>query len=450
MSDLILDVRLDGFAHPVGQITRNTNGNTTFRYSDDHLNDQAAFPLSLSLPLETQAFGDVETRAFFANLLQERDQPLAQIRAKYSVAAEDIAGLLYYLGADCAGAISILPEGNPPTKVPGNTATDYRVLSDAELKAIVKSLFERNPLPNNLRDPSPLSGVQSKISLLLLPDKNFAIPIEGSGAPTTHILKVPNSLHPQDAVRESLALQLSGQCNTPTVPSDVLDIAGIPVLVTYRFDRACDENGMIIRLHQEDFAQALGLHPSLKYERNGATAKRFDAAAIGGLLDQTANPDIAKYTFFHATIFDLLIGNVDAHAKNHALLYGRSPRPNLSPRYDVMPTRLDHTLTDELAFSVGGAKVAEDIGEDKIRLFLGHLGIGRKAAQGRLIKETLDRIVPVLSQQLESLSRFGQKAFADLIAANMREILPKLNYDVPEAAKTRDAIFTVAGAWSGS
>jgi serine/threonine-protein kinase HipA len=447
MSELSLDVRLDGYAAPIGTLARATSGNVAFRYSAEHLSAVNALPLSLSFPLTDEPFGDVATRAFFDNLLQERDQPLKEVRERHNIERDDLVGLLFHMGADCAGAISILPEGSPPTKVPGNLETDYDLLTAQKLEDIVIALHDRRPLPNDLRDPSPLAGVQSKLSILLLANEQFALPKLGTGAPTTHVMKVPDRNHKADSQRESLSLQLSHQCGMTTVPSAQLEIADIPVLITTRFDRARNALGQIVRLHQEDFAQALSLPPSLKYERRGIEGRSFNARAIGGLLNETANPDIGRNTILKLTLFDMLVGNVDGHAKNHALLYGQGTRPDLSPRYDILPTRLDDSFTEELSYSIGTATVLDEVDQTQFSKFLSDIGIARPAAQKRLVTSALDQIVTVLAAQLDALSHMNQKSFADLIATNMRELLPKFDYPIPTAAQQRDAHVVRGGGW---
>jgi serine/threonine-protein kinase HipA len=447
MSALSLDVRLDGYAAPIGKLTRKVSGDLMFAYSVEYLGLPNRMPLSLSLPLQEASYGDVTTRSFFSNLLQERDQPLKEVRERYSIESTDLVGLLFHLGADCAGAVSILPEGSTPTKVPGDLRTDYDFLSRKNFEALVRALYLRTALPNELRDPSPLTGMQSKISILMLGAERFALPKPGTGAPTTHVMKVPNRDHLTDPEQESLSLQMSGQCGMLTVPSAKLEFSGIPVLVTHRFDRSYNAEGRVIRLHQEDFAQALSLPPSLKYQRNGTEGRRFDANAIGTLLNETANPAVARLFMLKLTLFDLLIGNVDGHAKNHALLYSGGKLPDLAPRYDVLPTRLDGNLTEELSYEIGSAKTLRAIDQEQLSVFLLNIGIPRRAAQKRLVNSALTEIVSVLAGHLGNLTQMDQKSFADLIAANMRELLPKLDFPVPLEALRRDAHIVRGTGW---
>ena len=64
-----------------------------------------------------------------------------------------------------------------------------------------------------------------------------------------------------------------------------------------------------------------------------------------------------------------------------------------------------------------------------------------------LTEAALGQIVPVLADQLDPLSQMKQKFFADLIAANMRELLPKLGYPVPKQAQDRSAHVVRGGGW---
>jgi serine/threonine-protein kinase HipA len=182
MARLDLDVRIDGFAAPAGTLTRNEAGGVSFQYSKFHLLDDDAPPLSLSLPLRDEPFGDPVSRAFFDNLLQEGTGALDRVMAREGLARDDIAGLLAHVGKDCPGAISVLPAGARPAKIPGDLATDYRRFDEAELVAIVQSLLERRRLPDGLGDPSPLAGVQSKLGVTRLPGGDLAEPIPGRGS----------------------------------------------------------------------------------------------------------------------------------------------------------------------------------------------------------------------------------------------------------------------------
>jgi len=447
---LTLDVRLDGFTDPIGKLVRDDKGDLAFAYMPAYAAMAVALPLSLSLPLTDEPYGDVGARPFFDNLLQERDGALAAVMAREGLERSDIAGLLLHLGSDCPGALSVLPEGAPPAKVPGDLANDYEPLTDKRLDLIVQALRDREPLPGDTKDPSPLAGVQSKIALTLLPDNRFAEPKAGSGAPTTHILKVPDRHHFRDAGLEAACLDLSGRLGFSTAHATAIDRNGVNALLIARFDRALDPYGRVIRLHQEDFAQALGLPARLKYERHGTEGRRFDTEAIRRVLDATATPVESRMLFISATVFDLLTGNVDAHAKNHALLYDHGGAPRLAPRYDLLPTRLDRNLIDELPFRIGDATILDQITAADFDAFLGAMGLGTRGARSRFLKTSIGPLAEHLARHLAGLTQVGLKDFADLIAHNMRVLLPVLGLDVPNEAQGRDAALLRGGGWATS
>ncbi|WP_181702092.1 HipA domain-containing protein [Chthonobacter albigriseus] len=448
--DLILDVRLDGFESPIGKLSRGGSGAVSFRFTDDYLIDPETVRLSLALPPRVEPYGDVETRAFFGNLLQERDQALQHIREREGLAVDDIAGLLLHLGKDCAGAISVLPEGAPPVKVPGDLTSDYEPLSDERLREIVESLHRRRQLPENSQDPSPLAGVQSKIALTVLPDGRYAEPKPDTGAPTTHILKVPDARNPRDARHEQAALDLCRAAGFRTADTRIVRIGNIEALLITRYDRATAADGRIVRIHQEDFAQALGLPPSLKYERNGREGRRFDVAGIARVLNTTSSPAEERLTFIRATLLDMLVGNADGHAKNFSLLHESGGRTRSAPRYDVLPTRLDPSLTDEFAYRIGGAERLDEVTEEEFEAFLGALGIGTAAARRRLRRDQAQSIAGAIAPQLAEYDRDELKPMADLIAANMRMLLPALGCAVPAEAENRDAFVNRGGGWAMS
>ena len=160
MALLELNVFIEGLPEAVGRLTRQGNGAMIFRY----LTDTLPHPLSLSLPLRGEPFGDVLSRGFFSNLLFENAQR-EQIMQRHGLDFDDVVGLLEHLGNDCPGSISCVPVGTGPAKTPGNLLTDYDPIDQNELVRIMTSLRDRRRVPDDTRDPSPLAGVQGKVAL---------------------------------------------------------------------------------------------------------------------------------------------------------------------------------------------------------------------------------------------------------------------------------------------
>ncbi len=423
MSIEALTVWMDGVAPPVGVLSRGVHNETSFIYAPGYLEAPDAVPLSLALPLRSEPYGDARTRAFFANLLPENRQ-LERVLEREGLERDDVVGLLHHLGADCAGSVSCLPLDAPPIKTPGELADDYEPLADRELANIVHSLQAERRLPAEVRDPSPVAGVQSKIALTRLPDGRFALPREGSRVPTTHILKVPARRDARDAKLEEAAAVLAAAVGLDVSIPTALTIDGVDALLIERFDRIVAD-GTVRRIHQEDFAQALGLPSNLKYERNGRPGRRFDAEAATEVLDATRDPEAARLAFLTATLFNLCIGNTDNHAKNHALLYDLPGPPRLAPLYDLLPIRLNADFTHELAFRIGGATHFDKMTGDDLRAFFGVMGVADEDFP-LVVADVVKPLIEGLERASPSLRSAGLKSFDDLLGREMEALAEKL------------------------
>jgi serine/threonine-protein kinase HipA len=430
-----LSVWIEGIDFPVGRLDYADSGRQSifFAYADQWLAEAAAFPISLSLPLEDGAHDDSVSRAFFNNLLQENDQ-LDRLLRREGLERSNIIGILRHLGADCAGALSCLPAGAPPVKKPGNLATDYDLIDHENLSELVRRLAAGQSLPEPLRDPSPVAGYRRKISLAMTEQGQFAVPKAGLGVPTTHILKIPDPGHRYEAQQEAAAARLASACGLPAARSIALPIDGQDIILIERFDRYCDEAGNVFRLHQEDFAQALGLPSEFKYQRRAVGRHRFDAAGIAKILSQTEAPALARERFLQITLFNLLMGNSDNHAKNHALLYAPGRRPVLAPLYDIVPIQLGDGYTDEFAFNIGKAARATELTADDLAEFCAALGFPPSRSK-EVVREQVLKLIAKLEPATNEL--IGElKIFDMLIGREMNRFCALMG--VESAIRERD------------
>lgn len=422
MAEDVLAVWMDGFPEPAGHLVRTERGDVAFFYDDAYVGADG-LPLSLSLPPGQGEFGDVETRAYFANLLPENAQ-LQRVMEREGLARDDIVGLLRHLGADCAGSVSCLPVEDPPVKSPGDLATDYEPLDDRALLRIARALRDQQRVPAEVTDPSPVAGVQSKIAITRLPDGRFALPAAGSRVPTTHILKVPRRQDARDVRHEEAAAILASAAGLDVSVPMAIRIDDVDALLIERFDRRV-AGGVVSRVHQEDFAQALGLPSELKYQRRGQPGRWFDVAAAVTVLDRTRNPEGARLSFLKATLFNLCIGNTDNHAKNHALLYDAAGAPRLAPLYDLLPIRLSSQYTHELAFRIGAATLFDDMTEDDLVAFFVAMGVDPGDID-LLVAQEIAPLVESLETNSRVLRSGGMKPFNDLLGREMEELVERL------------------------
>ena len=462
-----LDIWLEGTPAPIGKLTGDADTALAFHYTAEGI--AAGRQLSLALPIGGAghgggfgagtygagaygrgaygegAFGDPAARAFFGNLLQE-NATLERVMDEHRIARDDIAGLLFHLGRDCPGAVSCVPEGEAPDKTPGVLATDYQVLSDAELVAIMDALAREQRLPDAARNPSPLAGVQRKIALCRLPDGSMALPRAGTGAPTTHILKVPRRGEEALVDHEHALMVMAGRVlQHPVAKTEIFELGDQRGLLVERFDRSVVD-GTVTRVHQEDFAQALGIPASLKYGRKPGDP--FSAEAIGRLLDATAAPAAARAGFRDLTLFNLTVGNTDNHAKNHALIYdvaGAAPR--LAPLYDVVPVLLDQGVNHDFGFRIGAAVETGALSRTDYDAFLAAIGFrtGRSKTAERRQSQIAAELIEAVAGEAAGLHGPRMKLLADMIVDQTGKLAEALGVTV--ALPERDAFVPRGGGF---
>ncbi|MBT9247902.1 HipA domain-containing protein (plasmid) [Gemmobacter fulvus] len=447
-----MDVWIEAHDRPVGLLTRDDTRALSFIYAEGVRREHQ---LSLSLPLRSEPFADADCRGYFANLLFEGPQ-LERILDSYKLERGDIGALLWHLGADCPGAISVTPEGSGPGKTPGRFPQDYELLEEDRLHAILLSLHLHKRLPDDARDPSPVAGVQGKIAVVAH-EGRFYLPKVGSRAPTTHILKVSPAEDAQITRHEVALLKIAETCRIQIARCEALDFAlegrQIHALLSTRFDRdiqIVEGAGLITRFHAEDFCQALGLPPTLKYERNSANpAHRFSAAAIEFLALQVSVPTLFQRDILQHTLFNLLVGNSDNHGKNGSVIH-QGGGTRLAPLYDVVPVFMDPNVTHQLAFRHGEAEFTEDFTQDNLRGLLFDFGFA-KPQMGR----TLKQIATLAVRIAEAATTLATKELADALHAQAGVIEAALEADFGLPARdfydriSRDDGQERSGGWGG-
>ena len=182
-----------------------------------------------------------------------------------------------------------------------------------------------------------LAGAQEKTALLFH-DGRWMRP--HGATPTTHILKLPLGLVGNKRAdltasveNEWLCLAILRAFGLPAANAEIVQFGAYKVLSVERFDRALHrDGGWLLRLPQEDFCQALGVPPHLKYESHGGPG----VPDLASLLrrSETAREDLD--TLFAALIVFWMLAAPDGHAKNFSLRLLPGGRFRLTPLYDVM------------------------------------------------------------------------------------------------------------------
>jgi serine/threonine-protein kinase HipA len=344
-----LEVYLGGTL--AGALLRKDNGNLQFRYDPAYVEAKGP-PLSLNLPVRSEAFPHRDCLAFFGNLLPEEDVR-AQVALATGISASNDYRLLERFGGDVAGAVTLISS----EEVAADSEPDrLETLSAERLDELLTQLPQR-PLAADEEGEvrMSLAGAQSKLPVVEV-DGGFALP-HGSGHPTTHILKPEPARFPGLVTNEFFCMRLAEEVSLQVAHVERAETdSGLPYLIVERYDRDLTQEP-IRRLHQEDLCQALGKLYVEKYQHEGGPSVQ-DAFA---LIDQaSAVPARDREQFWLALVFNVLIGNCDAHGKNYSLLY-YSPAPSLAPLYDLLSTVVYEELAKRLAMSIDGATKIEEV-----------------------------------------------------------------------------------------
>jgi serine/threonine-protein kinase HipA len=350
-----LDVYLAG-AH-VGKLYRPGSGRLAFQY-DAALAEEArgSLLLSASLPLQAERFRNSETRPFFEGLLPE-GSVREQVARERGVSVQNAFGLLAEIGAECAGAVVIVPEGQEPA---APDTSSVRWLSDEELADALANL-PAHPLGGGTDVRVSLGGAQQKLVVTRAPSGRFGQPL--AGAPSTHIIKPSPAGWTDLAANEAFCLRVAHCCGLATATSETAEIAGTSCLIVERFDRTLTDDMRIVRLHQEDFCQALAVLPDSKYEFEGGPS----IAGVVAMLREISSAPAADVTaFLRAVAINYLAGNSDAHGKNFALLYDPLAGARLAPLYDIVSTAV-YDVTTKMAMFIGGEEEPAALTEESWR-----------------------------------------------------------------------------------
>lgn len=360
----------------VGTLSHDAQSNLfDFSYAKAWRESPRSFPLSPQIPMfaaahaaDARAFAELpaETRsaivrAFFQNLLPE-GQALEVAAQANGVARGNLAGLLVALGAETAGALRVtLADGATPTQ-PAEQA--LRPLPLTELSERIRN---RPELPFAIWDGKvrlSIAGLQDKIAVLV--DQGDLFLANGDGYASTVILKPA----PTDGRFASLpaiehtCMHLAAAAGIATARTRLLHVPE-PVLLVERFDRRRSSDGRVERLHIIDACQALGLSPELKYERaygdQDAVRHIRDGASLPrlfGLADLSPAPLAMRSQLLDRTLFNVLVGNTDAHGKNWSFFVGpQAGLLTLAPAYDLVDVESmahDHMSTT-FAMGIGDA-----------------------------------------------------------------------------------------------
>jgi serine/threonine-protein kinase HipA len=331
-------------------VLQSEEGSFTLSYTPAWQNSAQAFAFSPHLPLAQTTQG-AAVKHFFSNLLPE-GHPLEALSRAHQVSQYDVFGMMRKVGRDCAGALVITDEDTVPQNSTIFNPQDYEAVRSDELQERITQSREQDVPLMFWRGKRRMSlpGVQNKLGIYMAQDGGLWLPKDS--APSSHILKIGNARHPDMAANEYACMRLAHSIGLP-VPQVIYMELPEPVLLVQRYDRLWTSDGGLLRTHQIDACQALNLSPEQKYEEPDYETAPPGAsfAQLFALHRLCKVPASAQVLMLQWLLFNFIIGNSDAHAKNFSFLVNeKSMQP--TPLYDLV-SGLRYGYRD-MAQSVGG------------------------------------------------------------------------------------------------
>ena len=309
----------------IGDVERK-DGRLKFTYDADWTSKARSFPLSLSMPIQRREHGHDQINSFMWGLLPDNAAVLESIGRQHNVPASNPFTLLWKIGEDCPGAIQFVEEGRLPEMTAQGSITD---IDDAEIARRLLALRTRASSTGRTgaEGQFSLSGAQPKTALTFAGGR-WGIP--SGRIPTTHILKPAMPDYDGQLENEHFCLTLARKIGLRTAESSVMQFGDETAIVVKRYDRY-ENDGKIIRIHQEDMCQAMGIHPEIKYESKGGPG----IVEIMDTLRLSTSAETDRDRFMSAVVYNFLICGTDAHAKNYSVILAPG-NVRLAPLYDLI------------------------------------------------------------------------------------------------------------------
>ena len=436
-------------------------GRLSLLYSDDWRNARGAYPLSTSMPLAARRHADSVVRAFLWGLLPDNDQVLRRWGRKFQVSARNPFALISHVGEDCAGAVQFATDERLELLLAPANPGEIDWLEDGDIAERLRTLSADASAGRIARDTGQfsLAGAQPKTAFYS-DGKRLGVP--HGRIPTTHIFKPPTGDFDGFAENEHLCLNLAARLGMATARSRVALFEDVSVIIVERYDRrrvddivtaktrqiatlsdrtenidadrdaraaravaALDaakdqlteelqalqtgQLGPVLRVHQEDYCQALGVHPENKYQNLGGPGVE---AIISHLRAHTGRPGAIEQDvlrFRDALIFNWLIGGTDAHAKNYSILISAGGTVRLAPLYD-MASILPYSDIDprkvKLAMKIGDTYKLEKATAAEWTKLAANNGLKIDALVDRM-REMAAAIPDLLNDEVKALSEAG-------------------------------------------
>ena len=385
----------------IGVLSENELSQLSFLYDNEN-----AAPLSVHLPVCAQEYIHSLAYPFFENLTPEGE--VFEILTREHKSGNKTFSILERFGGDCAGAVAFY-----------ETEPDYEeneTLPEISIDKIADIIdkLPKDPLLTSIANPPRLSiaGAQSKFAVYRSNGKYYR---SDDQRPTTHIIKIINKRFPNLLENELFCMRLAKSMRLEVPELELKEARCRKFLEIERYDRHI-EDGVVRRIHQEDFCQSLGIVSDRKYQIGGGASLKNCYDIIEEFSSEYFTDAMC---FIEWITFNFLIGNTDSHAKNLSLLHtGNGIR--LAPFYDLLSTEIyppklvDHAM----AMLINGKGKYDSVKPKDFDALYGNLGLNAKNTM-KIIKVKFSAILSEaenLRQCLNDNKLSNNPVYNDIIA----------------------------------
>ncbi|RUO20118.1 HipA domain-containing protein [Aliidiomarina haloalkalitolerans] len=335
--------------HPVGTLTFPQPQLCEFHYTETWV--RTGYPISPHISFSGE-FSPQSVVRYIRNLFPE-GSAFDRLLETENLSRTNIYAILQAIGNDTAGMLTFSPN------VRNEGVPDLRHVTHDELADRLRNQKDMTYWDGKYR--LSLAGVQNKLNVFIN-DQDEMFLASGVYA-STHILKFASAKYPSIVVNELFCMRLANAVELPAAPVSLRKFDEFTALLVERFDRKTKPNGVQKR-HIIDGCQALDMPPENKYEQNFGSSRDVQHIRDGVSLPKlfqfaksTSVPIQSRQHMIDWVIFNLIIGNSDAHGKNISFYIGKREGITLAPFYDlvsvVYEAQQEPKLDTNLAMAIG-------------------------------------------------------------------------------------------------
>lgn len=361
----------------------------TYKFEYSQQWKEQGFEISPHIKLQESSKSGI-VRRFLENLIPE-GKGLEDITQFAHISKNNTFAIIKAIGYDTSGALMFGEANNKDEAI-------FRAISDAEIADRISHIEDKSIVIWDKKERLSLAGVQEKLPVII---KDGQIGLGDGLLSSTHIMKFQTKKHANIVVNELFCMKLAKKINLNVAEVELYRFKEHPVLMVKRFDRVYKGN-RVERLHVIDACQMLDLSSTHKYERNfgsGRDVKEIREGASFTKLFKSADlcevPAKAKLEMLNWSVFNLIIGNSDAHGKNFSFFVDkRGIKP--TPFYDMLCIIAHGNVEHDLAMAYGDEFNPDEVKAYQLREFADAIGLNFK-----LVSQSIDKIASLIIKALE-------------------------------------------------